>query len=118
MLCRLKAVEESVTNERILFMKQFCVKPTIKLMENVEEFCKEYAIGEGDLFIINDFIYDKFFAGKTEGAVVIDDKKYGSGGEPTDLVVEGIYADVKGNSFKRVIAVGGGTILDIATLMN
>lgn len=100
---------------RIYDMKQFSVKPIIKEFEQVAEFCENYKIGEGDLLFASDSTYEKFFAGRVDGAVVVNYRKYGSG-EPTDVMVEGIYADIKNTAYNRVIAVGGGTILDVAKL--
>jgi len=45
---------------------------------------------------------------------VIFQEKYGAG-EPSDDMVEAIYRDIK-SSPERIIAIGGGTVLDIAKL--
>ena len=45
---------------------------------------------------------------------MIFQEKYGQG-EPSDDMVEAMYKDIKG-SHKRVIAVGGGTVIDISKL--
>lgn len=59
--------------------------------------------------------YSRYFDGLTNGVQVINYRKYGTG-EPTDLMVEGIYENIADKNYKRVIAVGGGTILDVAKL--
>ena len=41
-------------------------------------------------------------------------RKYGSG-EPTDEMVESIKKDVT-KPYKRVVAIGGGTVIDVAKL--
>lgn len=96
-------------------MKQFCVVPNIVQMDTAEAFCNTYGIGSGDLLLISGRMYEQHFKGLTDGACVINYRNYGSG-EPTDLMVEGIWQDVKDKDYKRVIAVGGGTILDVAKL--
>lgn len=96
-------------------MRQFRIKPVISQFDRVEEFCKEFELGEGDLLFVSGSTYETYFTGKVEGAVVINYRKYGSG-EPTDKMVEGIYEEVKDIPYRRVIAVGGGTILDVAKL--
>ncbi len=58
----------------------------------------------------------KYFDGLVNGAHVIFRNDYGSG-EPTDVLVEKIYEDTKDIPYKRVIAVGGGTIIDVAKLL-
>ena len=45
---------------------------------------------------------------------VIFQEKYGAG-EPSDDMVEAMYKDIKGEH-KRVIAIGGGTVIDISKL--
>ncbi|MGI6500478.1 MAG: 4-hydroxybutyrate dehydrogenase [Anaerostipes sp.] len=96
-------------------MKEFSVKPNIKMIDTVEEFCSIYDIGKRDLVFVSNSTYHKFFEGKTGEAIVINYRKYGDG-EPTDLMVEGIYEDVKNVHYDRVFAIGGGTILDVAKL--
>ncbi len=96
-------------------MKQFYLKTKICEFEKVKGFCEAFKIGKGDLIFVSNATYENYFAGEVEGASVINYRKYGSG-EPTDLMVEGIYKDIKDLSYNRVIAIGGGTILDIAKL--
>lgn len=96
-------------------MKQFKVVPEIVGIDTAKEFCEEFKVGSGDLILINRFMYDKYFAGAADGATVIDVYDYGSG-EPSDTMVEKIYAKIKDVSYDRVIAVGGGTIIDVAKL--
>lgn len=96
-------------------MKQFCVRPTIKQLDTVREFCDTYEIKEGDLIFVSNSTYERYFKDKINGAIVVNYRKYGSG-EPTDLMVEGIYEEVKDVDYHRVFAIGGGTILDVAKL--
>lgn len=96
-------------------MKQFCVRPTIKQLDTVREFCDTYEIKEGDLVFVSNSTYERYFKDKINGAIVVNYRKYGSG-EPTDLMVEGIYEEVKDMDYHRVFAIGGGTILDVAKL--
>jgi 4-hydroxybutyrate dehydrogenase len=56
------------------------------------------------------------FEGLLNGTHVIYRSDYGTG-EPTDVMVERIRDDVKDIPYKRVIAIGGGTIVDAAKLL-
>ena len=96
-------------------MKQFCIKPTITIMDSAKEFCEQFQIGKNDLVFVSERTYQRFFQGYTGEAVIVNYRKYGKG-EPTDLMAEGIYQDVKDVAYNRVIAIGGGTILDVAKL--
>lgn len=67
-------------------MKQFCIRPTIKQLDTVREFCDTYEIKEGDLVFVSNSTYERYFKDKINGAIVVNYRKYGSG-EPTDLMV-------------------------------
>lgn len=95
-------------------MQGFMVKPTIYNYKTVEEFAKEFQLGEEDLILTNEYIYNPFFGKMNLNCDVIFQEKYGQG-EPSDDMVEAIYKDIKGHH-KRVIAIGGGTVIDIAKL--
>ena len=82
-------------------MKQLAVKPEIHKFETAKEFAEAFKLGKDDLVITNEYIYKPFFQ-----------EKYGAG-EPSDDMVEAMYKDVHG-SYKRIIAIGGGTVIDIS----
>lgn len=96
-------------------MKTFQIAPEICLLHTVDEFLAAFTPGEGDLVFASSGTQKRAFAGKLAGATVIDYRAYGSG-EPTDLMVEGIVASLAGKEYRRVFAIGGGTILDVAKL--
>ena len=96
-------------------MKQFAVKPSILLFDRCADFAREMNLGEKDLILTNDYIYNPYFADLGLKCHVIFQEKYGRG-EPTDEMAEAIYADVKDLSYDRVIAIGGGTIIDLCKL--
>jgi Alcohol dehydrogenase, class IV len=91
------------------------MKPTILLYERCEDFFMEYRIGSGDLLITSAHTYENYLKNYSNGATVVNLRNYGNG-EPNDLMVEAIVQDIKGASYHRVIAVGGGSVLDVAKL--
>lgn len=95
-------------------MKMLSIKPTIYKYKTAEEFAKEFKIGAGDLVITNEYIYQPFFGKLNLGCDVLYQEKYGVG-EPSDDMAEAMYRDIKGDH-KRVIAIGGGTVIDISKL--
>lgn len=97
-------------------IQQFRVVPSIYLADSCREFCESFQIGEKDLILTNPTYFEGYLDSYMNGATVIYLKKYGKG-EPTDLMVEAIYQDIKALSFDRVIAVGGGSIIDIAKIL-
>ena len=96
-------------------MKRFQVDPTVCLLDSVQGFCEEFQIGAGDLVFASRRLQARFPAGSLEGAELVDYRQYGQG-EPTDVMVESIAGALSGRQFRRVIAIGGGTILDVAKL--
>ena len=95
-------------------MKLLSIKPTIYKYKTAEEFAKEFNIGAGDLVITNEYIYQPFFGKLNLDCDVLYQEKYGAG-EPSDDMAEAMYRDIKGDH-KRVIAIGGGTVIDISKL--
>lgn len=95
-------------------MKLLSIKPIIHKFETAEEFAKEFNIGAGDLVITNEYIYQPFFGKLNLDCDVLYQEKYGAG-EPSDDMAEAMYRDIKGDH-KRVIAIGGGTVIDISKL--
>jgi len=97
-------------------MTQFAVRPTIQLCETVKEFAEAVNLGPKDLLFTNDFLYDPYFAPLSLECPVLFQEKYGLG-EPTDEMVEAIYADMP-KDVERIVAVGGGTVLDVAKILS
>jgi 4-hydroxybutyrate dehydrogenase len=96
-------------------MKQFRIKTTIQLMDNCKEFCELFRIGKDDIIITSEHTFKDYFKPLAIEAPVIYLRNYGTG-EPNDEMVEAIYKDIKDIPYKRVIAIGGGSILDVAKL--
>ncbi len=95
-------------------MKQLMIKPAIYKYAACDEFVKAFNIGKGDLVITNEYIYEPFFGTMNLECDVIYQEKYGAG-EPSDDMAEAIFKDIKG-VHKRIIAIGGGTVIDISKL--
>lgn len=95
-------------------MQLLMLKPTLYKFSTAKEFAEEFAIGENDLVITNEYIYQPYFGGLDLKCDVIYQEKYGAG-EPSDDMVEAMYKEVNGYH-KRVIAIGGGTVIDISKL--
>ncbi len=97
-------------------MKEFKIVPKIIQCSSFMEFLKEFQLGDGDLVLTSRSVYYKYLSGRIPGSHAIFCKDYGTG-EPTDAMVEKIHRDIKDLKFKRIIAIGGGTILDISKLL-
>lgn len=97
-------------------MKQFRIMPSIVEFNSCREFADEFKIGKGDLIFTNPTYFEKYFSNCVEGAHVVYAKNYGTG-EPTDIMVDKIANDIGKLEFDRLIAIGGGSIIDISKLL-
>lgn len=95
-------------------MQQFMLKPAIHTYQTCKEFAEVFQIGKGDLVITNEYIYQPGFGSLNLGCDVLYQEKYGSG-EPSDDMAEAMYRDIQGD-YRRIIAIGGGTVIDISKL--
>lgn len=95
-------------------MEELMIKPTIYRYDTVKEFCEEISLEEGDLLITGERTFASYFKDMGLSCDVILRQRYGKG-EPTDEMAEAICRDITGEH-KRIVAVGGGTILDLAKL--
>ncbi|HWT75504.1 MAG TPA: 4-hydroxybutyrate dehydrogenase [Mobilitalea sp.] len=96
-------------------MQQFRLKTTIQLFDRCSEFCEAFQIGEKNLIITSGHIVETYLKDLVSQATVINMRQYGKG-EPNDGMVEAIYRDIKDIAYQRVVAIGGGSILDVAKL--
>ena len=97
-------------------MLQLKFKPELHLFQTCSEFAEAFHLGDGDVVLTNRYIYEPYFRDLGKGAHLIFQENYGQG-EPTDVMVDAILDVLKGVTFTRIIAIGGGTILDIAKVL-
>lgn len=95
-------------------MKELSVRPEIYKYDSAKEFAEAFRLQKGDLILTNEYIYRPHFGALDLECDVICQENYGAG-EPTYEMAEAILKDIKGEP-KRIIAVGGGTVLDLAKL--
>ncbi len=95
-------------------MKYLTLKPAISHFDHCRDFAVEFGINRNDLILTNRFIFEPYFGDLNLEAQVLYQEDYGSG-EPSDEMAEAIGADI-GSKCDRVIAIGGGTVLDLAKL--
>jgi len=97
-------------------MKELTVRPEIQSFDTFADFAKEFALGKEDLILTNEYIYRPIMEKANLECGCIFQEKYGTG-EPTDVMIDQILEEMGKANYKRVIAVGGGTIIDIAKVM-
>jgi 4-hydroxybutyrate dehydrogenase len=95
-------------------MKQLNLSTTLHKFDTCKEFAEEFKIDKNDLIITNEYIFKPYFGDLNIEAQIIYQEKYGQG-EPSDDMFEAMYKDIKGE-YKRIIGIGGGTIIDISKI--
>jgi 4-hydroxybutyrate dehydrogenase len=96
-------------------MKQFLIRPLISQIASCQEFVTEFHLGEDDLILTNEYIYEPAFGNTNLSCHVMFQEAYGTG-EPSDDMVETMYRDMPRN-VGRVIAIGGGAVIDVAKVL-
>jgi len=96
-------------------MSSFRFVPRLHTADTLAGFLADFSVGEGDLIITDRCIYEPFFQNVAGPACIIQDD-FGPG-EPTESKIAAIAAAAAKISFDRVIAVGGGTVIDIGKLL-
>lgn len=98
-------------------MRQLFLMPELQSFETFAEFAEAHKVGKGDVIITNEAILPNFEKEIPEGANVICVEKYGKG-EPSDVQFEALQEDALREGFERIIAVGGGTAIDLSKALN
>jgi 4-hydroxybutyrate dehydrogenase len=96
-------------------MQALKIVPKIHLFDTFKEFADEFKIGKNDLVLTHEFLYEPFMKPLGIETNLIFQEKYGMG-EPSDEMIDAITAEMRKFNFDRIIAFGGGTIIDIAKL--
>lgn len=97
-------------------MRELILKSELHRFATGKEFAEEFQIGENDLILTNEYIYNPIWGDLGLRAHVMFQEKYGTG-EPTDVMIDAMLKDADKAGGKRIIAIGGGTIIDIAKVM-
>ena len=97
-------------------MQALRIVPTIHFFDTVKEWSEAQPITERDLLVTNEWLYKPYIEPLGVKPAVIFQEKYGMG-EPSDEMIDAIVKDMKDFAFDRIIAFGGGTILDICKVL-
>ncbi|MCI6859188.1 MAG: 4-hydroxybutyrate dehydrogenase [Eubacterium sp.] len=97
-------------------MEQIIFRPKLYKFSTCKEFAENFQIGSNDLVLTNRYIFEPFFDEKTYPVQVIFQEEFGSG-EPTDTMVDAIIKKASEKEYDRIIAIGGGTVIDIAKIL-
>lgn len=96
-------------------MQLFKMKTSLHSFEGFADFAKTFELGKSDLVFTHRFLYEPFMEALGIEAKFIMLEEYGKG-EPSDEMIDAVIDSLRGADYKRVIAVGGGTVIDVAKL--
>ena len=97
-------------------MQALKLVPVVHYFDTVKEWNEAFPITENDLLVSNEWLYEPYIKPLGVKPSVIFQEKYGMG-EPSDEMIDAIVRDAKDIKFDRIIALGGGTILDICKVL-
>lgn len=92
------------------------VVPKIYYFDTFKEFNEEFNVGKKDLLVTNEWIYTPYVAPLGIETNIIYQEKFGKG-EPSDEMIDEMVKEMKKFDFDRIIAFGGGTIVDICKIL-
>ena len=96
--------------------KLLMLKPELYRFGSCAEFAAEFKLCERDLVLTNEFIYGPYFGAMGLKVHTIFQERFGQG-EPTDVMVDAILDEAARTCYTRVVAIGGGTVIDIAKVL-
>lgn len=97
-------------------MQALRVIPKIFYFDTFAEFQAEFQLGKRDLLVTNEWMYTPYVAPLGLEVSVLYQEKFGKG-EPSDEMIDAMAAEMKKLDFDRIIAFGGGTIVDICKVL-
>lgn len=97
-------------------MKAFQIVPKIREYAEFSEFAKESGLQAKDLILTNAWIFRPKIEALHLDCQILFAEKYGTG-EPTDVMADAILEELQDSTYDRIIAVGGGTIIDLAKML-
>ena len=97
-------------------MVQVVLKSNVSKFDSCKAFAEAFQISEKDFILASRSTYEKHLKPLNLPAKVLFRGDYGSG-EPTDVMCEAIMRDMQGIGCDRIIAIGGGAVIDIAKVL-
>lgn len=97
-------------------MQALRVVPKILYFDTFKEFNEEFKIGKRDVLVTNEWMYKPYVEPLGISTNVVYQEKYGMG-EPSDEMMDAMAKDMKKLDYDRIIAFGGGTIVDICKVL-
>lgn len=98
-------------------MEEIIFRPKVYEYDSAKEFVEAVEFKADDLVFTSQVVFEHFLKQYDITSKVIFQTDFGQG-EPTDEMVEKIMELTRKGDYKRIIAIGGGTVLDIAKIIS
>lgn len=98
-----------------IIMRLFQQPTEILHYNDVTEFKSDFSFSEDDYILASKTIYEHFFKNENLPCTIAFHSDYGKG-EPIDKMLDAMLADMRKANPKRIIAIGGGSVIDCAKL--
>ena len=96
--------------------REIIIAPTIYKFQDFGAFAEEFKLNDRDCVLTNEFIYKPFMESLGLKCNFVFQEKFGAG-EPSEAMIQTMYDAIPYDSYDRVIAVGGGAIMDLCKLL-
>ena len=96
--------------------REIIIAPTIYKFQDFGAFAEEFKLNDRDCVLTNEFIYKPFMESLGLKCNFVFQEKFGVG-EPSEAMIQTMYDAIPYDSYDRVIAVGGGAIMDLCKLL-
>ncbi len=96
--------------------REIIIVPTIYKFADFKSFADEFKLNERDCVLTNEFIYTPFMKEYNLPCNFVFQEKFGAG-EPSEEMIQKMYDAIPYDSYDRVIAIGGGAIMDLCKLL-
>lgn len=97
-------------------MKEFKMYADIVYQDSLQDFMESERIDGNDFILTNEFLYHEFVSPLAPPCGALFIEAYGKG-EPTTDMVDAIRKDLPAG-IRRLIAIGGGSVIDIAKMLS
>jgi len=97
-------------------MQEIILEPKLFFFQNIQSFIDSFKPTDNDFIITNRFIFEPNMSNMGIRSTVLYQENFGSG-EPSDEMIDKILIEFRKIHPKRLFAIGGGTIIDIAKVL-
>ena len=96
--------------------REIIFAPTVYKFQTFAQMAEEFKLNDRDVVLTNEFIYKPFMEELGLKCQFVFQEKFGAG-EPSEAMIQTMYDAIPYDSYDRVIAVGGGAIMDLCKLL-